>query len=199
MNKKLFAIAIAVVILIAAVGWYTTRSQPLEVTVVAAERGTVSASVTNTRAGTVDACRRAGMSPAMGGQVAQLPVKEGEAVDTNQLLLELWNEDTRAELEFAKRDATASRSRAKEACVIATVAEREAERLTKLQIQGLASEEAADKAVGDAQARAAACAAGRDAARVTEARIEVVKATLERSRLRAPFPGIIAEINGELG
>jgi len=199
MNKKNLAIVAVVIVLVAAIVWFVTRSKPVEVAVVVAERGTVSASVTNTRAGTVDACRRAGMSPAMGGQIANLPVKEGDAVDTNQLLLELWNEDQRAELEFAKRDATAARSRAREACVIADVAKREAERLTKLRAQGLASEEAADKAVGDAEARAAACTAGRDAARVSEARVDVANATLERTRLRAPFPGVIAEINGELG
>ncbi len=199
MKHKRLAIVAVVVVLLAASAWYITRSKPVAVAVVEAERGTVSASVTNTRAGTVDACRRAGMSPAMGGQIANLPVREGDSVDTNQLLLELWNEDQRAELEFAKRDAAAARSRAREGCVIADVARREAERLTKLRAQGLASEEANDKAVGDAEARAAACTAGRDAARVSEARVDVVNATLERTRLRAPFPGVIAEINGELG
>ena len=199
MTKKRLGIAAVLVVVVAAIVWSTTRSKPLEVAVVVADRGTVAASVTNTRAGTVDACRRAGMSPAMGGQIANLPVREGDAVEANQLLLELWNEDMRAELELAERDAAAARSRAREACVIANVAKREAERLTKLRAQGLASEEATDKAVGDAEARAAACAAGRDAARVNEARVDVANATLERTRLRAPFPGVIAEINGELG
>ncbi len=199
MTKKRLVIAAVLLVVLAAIVWSTTRSKPVEVAVVVAERGTVSASVTNTRAGTVDACRRAGMSPAMGGQIANLPVREGDAVEADQLLLELWNEDLRAELELAQRDAAAARSRAREACVIASVAKREAERLTKLRAQGLSSEEATEKAVGDAEARAAACAAGRDGARVNEARVDVANATLERTRLRAPFPGVIAEINGELG
>jgi HlyD family secretion protein len=199
MTKKRLGIAAVLLVVLAAIVWSTTRSKPVEVAVVVAERGTVAASVTNTRAGTVDACRRAGMSPAMGGQIASLPVREGDAVEADQLLLELWNEDMRAELELAQRDAAAARSRAREACVIASVAKREAERLTKLRAQGLSSEEATEKAEGDAEARAAACAAGRDAARVSEARVDVANATLERTRLRAPFPGVIAEINGELG
>jgi HlyD family secretion protein len=198
--KKTPLITVAVIVAaVAGGGWWMSRSKPVQVAVVVAERGTVSASVTNTRAGTVDACRRAGMSPAMGGQIANLPVKEGDAVETGQILLELWNDDLRAEVEFANRDAAAARSRAKEACVIADVARREADRLSKLRAQGLASEEAAEKAVGDANARAAACAAGGAAARVSESRVDVVLANMERTRLRAPFPGVIAEINGELG
>jgi HlyD family secretion protein len=159
----------------------------------------VAATVTNTRAGTVDACRRAGLSPAMGGQIARLPVKDGEYVEQRELLLELWNEDLRAELELAERDAVAARSRAREACVVADVAAREAERLMALHDQGLVSDEAADKAVGQAESTAAACSAARDATRVNEARIDVTNAQLERTRLRAPFAGVIAEINGELG
>ena len=35
--------------------------------------------------------------------------------------------------------------------------------------------------------------------RVSEARIDAANAELERTRLRAPFDGIVAEINGEIG
>ena len=113
MNRKRLAIAAIVIVVIAAIAWSMTRQKALEVAIVVVERGTVSASVTNTRAGTIDACRRAGMSPAMGGQIASLPVHEGDTVEANQLLLELWNEDMRAELELAQRDAAAARSRAR--------------------------------------------------------------------------------------
>jgi HlyD family secretion protein len=83
--------------------------------------------------------------------------------------------------------------------VIAAVARRDADRLMRLREDGLASEEAAEQAVGNAQAKAAACAAVRDGTRVSAARTEVAQAALERTRLKAPFAGIIAEINGELG
>ena len=159
----------------------------------------MAATVANTRAGTVDACRRAGLSPAMGGQIENLPVKDGERVEAGDLLLELWNDDVEAELTLAQRDALASRSRAREACVMSSVAKRDAERLTNLRADRLASEEAADQAQGRAESTAAACTAAEDATRVAEARIDVTRAQLERSQLRAPFAGVIAEINGELG
>jgi HlyD family secretion protein len=196
---KRIAITAAIVVALLAAAWYFTRPDPIAVALVTVERGPVAATVANTRAGTVDACRRAGLAPAMGGQIASLPVADGDHVEAGQLLLELWNEDLKAELTLAERDARAARSRAREACVVADVARRDAERLAALRADRLASEEAADQARGRAESTAAACAAAEDAVRVAEARVDVVKAQLERTQLRAPFAGVIAEINGELG
>ena len=196
---KRIGIIAASLLLIGALTWWTTRPAPISVTLTTVERGPVAATVANTRAGTVDACRRAGLSPALGGQIAVLPVEDGARVEQGQLLLELWNQDMKAELELAERDTRAANSRAREACVIAQVAKRESERLMALLEQGLASEGDTDQAVGRADSTAAACSAAHDATRVVEARIEVIAAQLERTQLRAPFAGIIAEINGELG
>jgi len=196
---KRYGIIVGLALTAVAGGWYLTRPEPVSVSLITVERGPVSATVSNTRAGTVDACRRAGLSPSMGGQIVLLPVVDGDVVEQGQLLLELWNEDLNAEVRLAQRDATAAQSRAKEACVIADFAQREANRLTMLLDDGLASEEDADRAVGIAESSAAACTAAQDGARVSAARIEVTEASLERTRLVAPFAGIIAEINGELG
>jgi HlyD family secretion protein len=196
--KRSIVAALAVAAAAVLVWWYT-RPAPVAVTLAIVERGAVAATVANTRAGTVDACRRAGLSPALGGQIANLPVADGAAVEQGQLLLELWNDDMKAELALAERDARAAVSRSREACVIAGVAKRESERLMKLQEQGLAAEEAVDQAVGRAESTAAACTAAEDTAHVTAARVDVISAQIERTQLRAPFAGIIAEINGELG
>jgi HlyD family secretion protein len=196
---KRYAIITGLVLAAVAGGWYLTRPEPVSVSLITVERGPVSATVSNTRAGTVDACRRAGLSPSMGGQIVLLPVVDGDNVEEGDLLLELWNEDLKAEVRLAQRDATAAQSRAMEACVIADFAQREARRLTMLLDDGLASEEDADRALGISESSAAACTAAEDTARVSMARIEVTQASLERTRLVAPFSGIIAEINGELG
>jgi HlyD family secretion protein len=196
--QRLLVAAIVIAGIAAAIG-YTMRAEPLRVVVVAVERGDVAATVANTRAGTVNACRRAGLSPALGGQMASLPVSKGDRVTAGQVLLELWNEDLRAEKVLAERDAIASAARAKESCVIADVADREAKRLVSLRERGISSEEETDRAVGDAQAKQAACEATRDLVRVSDARIDVATAALQRTILKAPFDGVIAEINGELG
>jgi HlyD family secretion protein len=129
--KRIAIIAALAVAVLAAV-WFFSRPEPVAVTLVTAERGPVAATVANTRAGTVDACRRAGLSPALGGQIASLPVKDGERVEAGTLLLELWNTDLKAELTLSERDARASRSRAREACIVADVAKRDAERSARL-------------------------------------------------------------------
>ena len=116
-TARLLIVLAIVAIVAAAAWWYTGRAQVLSVGVISAERGEVLSTVSNTRAGTVDACRRAGMSPPLGGQIAKLPVRKGDRVVTGQVMLELWNEDLRAELELAKRDAVASRGRRDEVCV----------------------------------------------------------------------------------
>ncbi len=193
---------LVILIVLGAIGagaWWYTRPQPVAVSLVTAERGPVAATVANTRAGTVDACRRAGLSPAIGGQISELPVQDGDYVEKDAILLQLWNDDLQAELRLAQRDAQAARSRSRETCVLAAVASREAARLMSLFERDLVSEDEIDKAIGTEEATAAACTAAEDSTRVNEARVDVIRAQLERTRLRAPFAGVIAEINGELG
>jgi HlyD family secretion protein len=175
------------------------RPQPIVVEVVEAGRGSVAETVTNTRAGTVKACQRAKLAPPAGGQIARLPVKKGDHVQAGQVLLELWNDDVRAELAVTERDVAAARSRREEACVAARVARRESDRAASLVERKLVSTELAERAAGEAEAREAACRAAGEQIRVGQARVEAARARLERTMLRAPFAGTVAEINGEIG
>jgi len=178
--------------------WHVTRPQPVEVVVQPVTRGTVERTVANTRAGTVKACRRAKLSPGVGGQIVRLPIREGDAVEEGQLLLELWNADLDAQARLAAKDLEAARARAQAACIQADVSRRDADRLVALRKSGSVALERMDQAVARAQAQEAECAASRAAVRSAEAREAVVQANLERTRLTAPFPGVVAEINGEL-
>jgi len=147
----------------------------------------------------VDACRRAGIATTMGGSITELYVDDGDVVKQGDLLLELWNDDLKAQVTLAERDSDAAISLSRQACVSADVARRTADRLQRLLKQELASEDAVERAVGDAESAAAACDASKDAAKVKKAAVAAANAALERTILRAPFDGVIAEINGELG
>jgi HlyD family secretion protein len=197
-RRILFFLILSVVVVVAVVTW-VKRPKPIAVILAKVETGEVERTVTNTRAGTLKACRRAKLSPSIGGQIANLPVREGDSVKAGQILFEIWNDDLLAQVALAKSEFQASQARAKEACVQAEVSEREAERLNKLLKKGLASDEGADKAMGLAQARRAACEAVKSSIDVNESKIAVAQANLRRTRLTAPFDGIIAEVNGELG
>ena len=189
---------ISVVIVVSLFSWIK-RPKPIAVIITSVEQGDVQRTVTNTRAGTLKACRRAGLSPSIGGQIARLPVKEGDKVKKGQVLLEMWNDDLNAQISLAKSEILASKSRIKEACVIAKVAKREADRLTALRKKGLTSDDASERAVGEAKAKQAACQAAKSSAEVSRARLAVAQAALERTQLKAPFDGTVAEITGELG
>lgn len=198
-HLKILNYSLGALILVGALVFYLGGSKPVKVITTEVERGLVQDTVANTRAGTIKACHRAGISPSIGGQIANLPVKVGDTVEPDQVLMELWNDDRLAEVTLATRETKAAKARARQACVLADVAKREAQRLRKLRKKGLASEEAIDKAEGESLAQEAACNAALASAEVSQARLDVAKALLDRTRLTAPFAGIVAEINGEVG
>ncbi len=196
--RKLF-ITVAVIALIAAAAWYWTRPQPVLVTIETVALGNVEATVANTRAGTIKACQRAKLSPPAGGQVSILPVREGDRVEAGDVLLELWNEDLRAQVRLAENQRTAANAHRQQVCLNADMAQRETERLAPLRAKNLISAEKADKTATEAHVAAAACRAAEANAKVSDGQVAVARAALARTILRAPFTGIVAELNGEIG
>lgn len=193
-----------VIILVLAAGipaayWYWSRPERLKAVLWKVKPGRVEASVANTRAGTVKACRRSRLAPAVGGQVARLHVREGDRVKAGQMLLEIWNEDLSAELRLALNELVSARARRDEACVLADVAEKEASRQVELFERDLIAREQMERAVADAKAARAKCLAARAEIEVRQSRVAVAKAALERTRLKAPFDGVVAEVNAEPG
>ena len=186
-------------LLLAAAAWYFTRPELPKVKLVKVERGVVEATVSNTRAGTVKACRRAKLAPPAGGQIAHLLVKKGERVKADQVLLELWNNDLQAQERLAKEQLDMSQTQAKQACVQADLADKEIERARQLQARGFISPEGLDQKSAAAKVARAGCESARSQIGQAHSRIAVARAGLERMVLRAPFDGIVADISGELG
>lgn len=178
--------------------WYKMRPKEIEVSVVQVTRGTVEKIVANTRAGTLNACRKANLSPATGGQISVLTVDEGDVVKEGQLLLELWNNDLKAQAALAGKEIMASEAKAAVSRLQAEIASREAERMQKLIQDNAISDQDADKIITEAKVRQAAYDAAVTEVAASRARVSVIKANLERTMLVAPFDGIIAKINGEL-
>lgn len=192
-------IALAIVALLALVVWRATRPDPIPVRTGKIDRGRVERTVANTRAGTVNACRRAKLAPASGGAIAALPVREGDRVRAGQILLELWNDDTAAEARMAVEQSKSVVLRAEEVCTSAANSARDAERARQLHRDGLLPDEQLDRAVSSATTLRAACNAARADVQQGEARVAAARATLTRTVLRAPFAGVIAKITGEVG
>jgi HlyD family secretion protein len=196
---KRLAIAVAIALLAGWGLWKATRPKPVAVLVATASVGRVETTVANTRAGSITACRRAKLAPPAGGRIAKLPVKEGMRVGRGDLLVELWNEDLTARERVAREQLATAKARAREACQLAEIAASEAKRTRELRAQNFTSEQLAERAESDAKARMAACESARAQVGEAEARIDAAKADTSRTVLRAPFAGIVAEVNGEVG
>jgi HlyD family secretion protein len=191
-------VVLLVIVGIAYLIWQKTRAKPVEVMVRPVTRGIVEKTVANTRAGTVNACRRARLSPSIGGQIAELPIHEGDQVEAGDLLLEIWNEDLSAQFVVAEQEAAVAKAQAEAACQSAEEAERQAKRAKTLFKNRVGSQEQTDMAVTEALSLKAKCDASRASVQMSLAHVSLARANLSRSRLTAPFSGIIAKIEGEL-
>lgn len=178
---------------------YLTRDKPVQVKLVKVERGLVEKTVSNTRAGTVKACQRSRLSLPIGGQIAQLYVKEGDLVEKDQLLMSLWNDDRIAQVEQARAQVLSAHNEHESICIGARSDKREANRFTQLVKQKLASAEQADIASAKANASEAACQAAIARQTQSEAALKLAEAVLAQTYLRAPFAGSVAEVTGEVG
>jgi len=145
----------------------------------------------------------------LGGLLVELHVEEGDDVKQGDLLavtdtavvMEATVREAETGVLFAERGVEAARSNAVEACVRADVAADEAERRARLREQGVAGEEEAESARGEAEARKAACASATTAVRLSETGVEVARAHLarveaeqQRSYVHAPVDGRVIDI-----
>lgn len=199
MKTKRLVILASLVLLIG-LFYYSRRPRPVEVDIHTVTTGEVQSTVANTRVGTVKACRRAYLAPATGGQVAALHVKESDKVKQGQLLLEVWNQDLKAQVGLQQAQVRANNASAEQACQLAGGAEREAARLKRLQnSKQIVSVEQVDKSVTGGKSQRAACRAALRAVEVAEAQVAVAEAAVRRTLVLAPFDGTVAEVNAELG
>jgi HlyD family secretion protein len=196
---KRILLLLAVVSLLALAVWWSTRPDPIAVVLDEVDRGRVERSVANTRAGTVNACRRAKLAPQAGGQIAALPVREGDRVRAGQVLLELWSEDSAAQTRMTEEQARSAELRAEEVCESAGVAARDADRARKLHRDGLLPFDQLDRAESSAKTLRSACDAARADVQRSQAAVAAARATQKRTVLRAPFAGVVAKITGEVG
>lgn len=152
----------------------------------------------------------------LGALLVELHVEEGDDVKKGDLLAvtdtaavkEAQIREAEAGVVYAEREVEAAQSKAVESCVRADVAMQEAERRTRLLEQGVAGEEEAEKARGEAEATKASCASASTAVRLSETGVDVAQAHLgrvqaewSRSFVRAPVDGRIIDITlrpGEL-
>ncbi|MEX6500751.1 efflux RND transporter periplasmic adaptor subunit [Pseudomonas zhanjiangensis] len=179
--------------------WWWSRPQPLPVDLVAVQRGPVETLVANTRAGTLKACRRTHLSFNLGAQVTERLVEEGQRVEAGQVLMRLRQDEQQARVREVEARLDGLRNRRQQRCLQAGLDRRDHRRLAQLQARQLVAEDRVDQSATRARLAELACSAAAVAIRETEASLALQRALLDQATLRAPFAGIVAEINGEVG
>lgn len=184
----------------AASAWWLLKPEPpIAVTVVKVSNGPVAQLVANTRAGTVRACQRSKLSLTAGGTVAKLHVSNGDRVSQGQALMTMWNQDQAARLQQAKAQLQVAELAKAERCDSSERAAREAKRAQGMAKQKLISDEALDLALTNAEVTRHSCQRADAEISVANAQLALQQALLRQTELLAPFAGVVAEINGEVG
>lgn len=192
-------IPVLAVSLLGTAAWWFSRPVLIAVTAHEVSRGMVEASISNTRAGEVEACQRTRLSTIVGGRIDSLLVKEGDRVEAGQVLMRLWNADLDARLAVNRAQLETVTRRVNEACTLADNAEREAERQASLVRRGFVSTSVEDRARTEARVRRALCETARAEVVTAQSQISATITDRQRTILVAPFAGTIAKITGELG
>ena len=200
MTKRGKGLLAGALVLLAA-GYIGKHRQQADITVpiTTASIGNVESTVSNTRAGAIKACQRSRLSMPLGGRVETLHVKEGDRVAAGQVLLELWNLDHRANVAQAVASLSSAEHEQKRACTSADQNEREHQRAQTLLAKQLNSLTQAEAARTLASTSRQSCEATEDQVGMARAQLDLAKARLDLTYLRAPYAGVIAEVNSELG
>ena len=169
------------------------------VRVAAVEQGRVEETVTNSRAGTVKARRRAKLAPEIGGRVVALPHRRGALVKEGELLLRVDDALQRAQLRLSQDERQAAVAQRDQSCLAAERASRERDRTRSLAAQGIVSTDQIDDVDSQARTAEAACRAARATAERADSAVNLARTQVDKTVLRAPFDGIVADTFIEVG
>lgn len=171
----------------------------IPVRVALVEHGRVEQTVTNSRAGTVKARRRAKLSPEIGGRVVALPHGEGARVRRGDVLLKMDDSLQQARLLVADRELQAVTAQREQACLAAERGARERERSERLAREGIISADLLDQVTSAARSAEAACRAAAASLERAFSALQLARAEAGKVVMTAPFDGVVAKLNVQVG
>ncbi len=172
---------------------------PIEVRIEPVERGVVESTVTNSKAGTVEARRRSRLAAETGGRVIEIAHREGALVEAGTPLVRLSAVSHIAQLDLANQGVAVGLSRLEDACLLRDRAGRELKRTQRLAANNVASEDRLDALQYSFDSARVACERSRAELAQARAQRDAAEAELAKTVISAPFNGIIAEVNVEVG
>ncbi len=172
---------------------------PIEVHVEPVARGLVESTVTNSKAGTVEARRRSRIASEIGGRVIEIAHREGAQVVAGEALIKLSRVAHAAQLELAVHGVAVAAAGFEDACLRRDRARRELSRTERLAANNVASEDRLDELQFQSASAGVECEGARAELARARAQQLAAEAELGKTVIAAPFSGIIAEVNVELG
>ena len=175
------------------------RPHPVPVTVRHVETGRVENTVVNSRAGTVQSRRRSEMSPGLANLVVAIPARKGAHVKQGDVLLRLDDREYVAQTNLAAASLEAARADVEQARLAADQAARDWKRTQDLARSQVVSETVSEQAQTQALTTRAAVLAAEARVHQAEASLEVARATLAKTVIKAPFDGVVLDVTTEVG
>lgn len=195
-------VVLLIVLVIAGVAalQYASRPRPVEVeTAAVAQRAAgAQASVLNA-SGYVTARRRATVSSKITGKVMEVNVEEGMAIREGQVLARLDDSQFKAALALAEAQAESARRSVRESEVRLAEARLVLGRAEQLAAERLNTAADLDAARASVDSLVARIDAAREQVRVAERQIDVERANLENTVVRAPFAGVAVSKDAQPG
>lgn len=200
-SNKFLPIAVVLVLIVFGFVLRATlfAPDPIEVRIGPVERGVVESTVTNSKAGTVEARRRSRIAAEIGGRVIEIVHREGALVVTGEPLIRLSRVSQAARLDLANQGVAVGLSRLEDACLMRDRASRELKRTQRLAANNVASEDRLDALQYSYDSARVACETAKAELGQARARRDAAEAELSKTVISAPFNGIIAEVNVEVG
>ncbi len=196
-NRALVGIGIVGVVLLLQGTVFAPEPIPVRTTIVT--RGTIDSTVTNSKAGTIRARQRAHLSTEIGGRIVEITHREGDVVAQGELLLLLNDSTLRAQENQALEAIRAADAHYQEMCITRDKARREYNRKQQLAAQNIVSEDMLDQLQHVYQAAGAGCDAADAERQQVRASRAGAAADLDKVSIYAPFAGVIAEVDAEVG
>lgn len=191
--------AAAVLVGAGAAAWWGLRPKAAEVLVVRVQRVDFTDTVPGTAAGVVEPARRLRVAPELAARILEVKVRRGDRVKAGDALVVLDDADVRDQVRALEAALPVLQARVRQAQARAGQVGRDADRAVRLAKDGSLPTAQADTASsGRTLADLDVTAAG---AALNQARVQldVARGALRKAVLRAPFDGIVLDVDAEVG
>lgn len=190
----LYVLAAIVVLGIAGIGWWWSRTARVIEVQVASARPAAQGSAQNSvldASGYVTARRQATVSAKITGRVRDIRIEEGMRVEEGQILATLDDVEAEAQLALSRAQHESARSQWAEVQAALGQAEREQQRQQTLQARKLTSAQAVDRADTEVTTLRARLNSIKRQIDVAERGLRIAQINLDNTIVRSPFAGVV--------